>query len=293
LPNDPDVIRAIGAIQRRLGDWEKSTRSYRSAMSRNPKDPVLIRNLALNYIATRDYENAAKTFDRAVALAPQDFEIKSLRAWVDVYWKGDFARFNKLLTESPEGPDTSPVAALARFNVQFFQRKFDDALASLARTPFENMRGDTSAPLPKSFLAAQVYRAKGDAEQARLAFEQALPVAEQALAASPGDAARHSLLGLIYAGLGRNQQAVAAGRRAAEILPESKDAFNGPILIISLSRIFTMVGGHEEAISLLQKSLRTPNGITVHELRLDPIWDPLREDPIFQQMVAEGAGKKR
>ena len=293
LPNDPDVIRAIGAIQRRQGKWERSTKSYRSAVARNPKDPVLLRNLALNYVATRDYASAAKTFDRAIALAPEDFEIKALRAWVDVYAKGDFTRFHKLLAESPEGPNTSPVAALARFNVQFFQRKFDEAIASLAKTPFDNMRGETSAPLPKSFLAAQAYRAKGDAEQARQAYEQALPIAERALAESPGDAARHVLVGLIYAGLGRNQEAVAAGRRAIEMLPESKDAFNGPILIVSLARILTMIGAHEEAVSLLDRSLDTNGGVTVNELRLDPTWDPLRADPVFQKLLTDESEQKR
>jgi TolB-like protein/Flp pilus assembly protein TadD len=293
LPNDPEVIRAIGAIQRRLGRWERSTTSYRSAVSRNPKDAVLIRNLGLNYVATRDYEAAAKTFDRAVALAPQDFEIKALRAWVDVYSKGDFTRFHRLLAESPEGPNTSPVAALARFNVQLFERKFDEALASLARTPFDNMRGETSAPLPKSFLAGQVHRAKGDAEQARAAFEQALPIAERALADSPEDASRHSLIGLIYAGLGREKEAIAAGRRAIEIMPETKDALSGPILIVSLARILTMVGAHEEAISLLDRSLKTPAGITVSELRFDPTWDALRGDPYFQKLLEKDSGQKR
>lgn len=287
LPNDANVIRAIGATERRQGNWESSTRNYKRAVSRNPQDAVLIRNLALNYLAVRDFARAAKTFDRAVALVPQDFEMQSLRAWVDVYWKGDFARFHALLAQSPTGPDTSPVAALARFNVQFFERKFDDALAALAKTPFENMRGETSTPLPKSFLAAQVHRAKGEAEQARLAYEQALPVAERALAASPGDASRHALVGLILAGLGRNEEALAAGRRAVEILPETKDAFNGPIMVISLSRILTITGAHDEAVATLQRSLATPGGITVNELRLDPTWDPLRTYPAFQKLVAQ------
>ena len=285
MPGDAEIIRAIGAIQRRQGKWERSTKNYRSAVSRNPKDAVLIRNLALNYIATRDYENAAKTLDRASALAPGDFEIKALRAWVDVYWQADFARFHKLLAESPDEPNTSPVAALARFNVQFFERKFDDAVASLRSTPFENMRGETSTPLPKSFLIAQAYRAKGDREQARAAYEQALPVAERALTESPGDAARHALVGLIYAGLGRNDEAVAAGRRATEMLPETKDTLNGPILTISLARILTMTGAHEEAIALLDRSLSTPAGITVNELRLEPTWDPLRANPAFQRLL--------
>ena len=80
----------------------------------------------------------------------------------------DFTRFDQLLAASPGEADANPVAALARFNVQLFQRKFEEALAALAKTPFENMRGATSAPLPKSFLAAQIYRAMGRTEEARV-----------------------------------------------------------------------------------------------------------------------------
>ncbi len=77
LPNDADIPRAIGAIERRQGKWQESTKSYRKAVSLNPRDAVLLRNLALNYVATRDYPMAAKTFDRAVALSPLDFEMNS------------------------------------------------------------------------------------------------------------------------------------------------------------------------------------------------------------------------
>ena len=291
LPNDANVIRAIGAIERRQGKWDESTRNYRKAVSLNPRDAVLIRNLGLNYLAIRDYPTAAKVYDRAVSLAPNDFEIRALRAWVDVYWKADFKRFDDLLATANGEADTNPVAALARFNVQTFQRKFDEALACLERLPFENMRGVTSAPLPKTFLAAQVYRMKGDAEKARAAYEKVLPVAERALADSPSDAARHVVVGLVNAGLGRKEQALAAGNRAVEILPETKDAFNGPILKISLARIHTIVGQPEEAISLLENSLKTPGGVTVSELRFDPTWDALRENPRFQKLLSETGGK--
>jgi TolB-like protein/Flp pilus assembly protein TadD len=287
LPNDAEIPRAVGAIERRQGKWEQSTASYRKAVSLNPRDAVLIRNLALNYVATRDYPTAAKTFDRAVKLAPQDFEMKSLRAWVDVYWKGDFTRFEQLLAESPGDASASPVAALARFNVQFFQRKFDEALAALAKTPLENMRGATSAPLPKSFLAGQIYRAMGNTEAARAAYEQALVVAERAVQESPDEPARHMVLALIYAGLGRKEDALREGNRAVEILPETKDALNGPILKISLARIHTFVGNHDEAISLLERSLSTIGGATVSELKFDPTWDALRAHPRFAALIAK------
>ena len=292
LPNDANVIRAIGAIERRQGKWEQSTKNYRKAVSLNPRDAVLIRNLGLNYVAMRDYPTAAKVFDRAVTLAPNDFEIRALRAWVDFNWKGDFKRLEELLAAAPAEADRNPVAALARFNVQTFQRRFDDAVASLERLPFENMRGVTSAPLPKIFLAAQAYRAKGDTEKARAAYEQALPIAEKALADSPLDAPRHLVVGLINAGLGRKEEALRAGERAVELLPETKDAFNGPIMKISLARIRTIVGDHDEAISLLEQSLKTPNGATVNELRFDPTWDALRSNPRFQKLTAEGSGSR-
>ncbi|HEX8678688.1 MAG TPA: tetratricopeptide repeat protein [Chthoniobacterales bacterium] len=291
LPNDANVIRAIGAIERRQGKWEQSTKNYRKAVSLNPRDAVLIRNLGLNHLATRDYPTAAKVFDRAAGLAPNDFEIRALRAWVDVHQKADFKRFEDLLASAQNEADTNPVAALARFNVQTFQRKFDEALASLERLPFENMRGVTSAPLPKTFLAAQVYRMKGDLERARAAYEQVLPIAERAVADSPSDASRYLVVGLINAGLGREEEALRAGNRAAELLPETKDTFNGPIIKISLARIHAMLGHEEEAVSLLERSLKTPGGITGNELRFDPTWDPLRENPRFQKLVAEGAGK--
>jgi serine/threonine-protein kinase len=90
---------------------------------------------------------------------------------------------------------------------------------------------------------------------------------------------------LIYAGLGRKQDALREGNRAVEILPETKDALNGPILKISLARIHTFVGNHDEAIALLERSLATPGGATVNELRFDPTWDALRQNPGFQKLV--------
>lgn len=285
LPNDADIPRAIGAIERRQGKWAQSTENYLKAVALNPRDAVLLRNLALNYVATRDYAKAAEIFDRAVALAPRDFEMRSLRAWVDVHWKGDFTRFNELLATASTETDLSPVAALARFNVQLFQRRYDEALASLEKTPFENLRGATSAPLPKTFLAGQVYRAMGKSEEARAAYMQALAAAERAVAESPEEPARRMVLALIYAGLGRKEDALREGNRAVELLPETTDALNGAILKISLARIHTIVGNHEEAIALLERSLGTIGGATVNELRFDPTWDALRSNPRFRALI--------
>lgn len=163
---------------------------------------------------------------------------------------------------------------------------------ALAKSPFQNVRGETSAPLPKSFLAAQIYRAMREVEKARSAYEEALPVAERAASESPGDPVRHVLLGQIYAGLGRKDEALQAGGRAVEILPESKDALDGPIIAIALSRIYNLVGDHEEAITRLEKSLATSGGATVNELRFDPTWDVLRENSRFRKLTAQDSAPR-
>jgi tetratricopeptide (TPR) repeat protein len=93
------------------------------------------------------------------------------------------------------------------------------------------------------------------------------------------------LIGLIYAGLGRNEEAIREGDRALELLPESKDAMDGPILVISMARIYAITGDREKAIDLLEHSLQTPAGTNVHELRMDPTWDPLRDHSRFQKLI--------
>jgi hypothetical protein len=81
--------------------------------------------------------------------------------------------------------------------------------------------------------------------------------------------------------------AIAEGKRAVELTPESADAVDGPVLTASLAQIYAWTGESDQALQLLERSLITPNGITVPLLRLDPIWDPLRSDPRFQKLCEE------
>ena len=190
-----------------------------------------------------------------------------------------------LLASLPPDFESFGTVALARFNVCFFERKFDEALNVLWRSPLENLHGQTSTPLPKSFLAAQVYRLIPDAEKAHAEYEHALSIAQRALDESPHDSARHALIGLIYAGLGQKEDAIREGNRALELLPESKDAMDAPVLVVAMARIYAITGELEKAIDLLQHSAQTPAGLTVHEIRLDPTWDVLREHPRFKALI--------
>jgi TolB-like protein/Tfp pilus assembly protein PilF len=286
LPNDATVYRAIAAIQRRQGKWEESTESYKKAASVDPKDSILLENLGWNYLSTRNYPAAAQTFDRAVAVAPDTFTVRELRARVEFYAKGDLRPLEQLLASLPENVDPNGTITLARFNLLMRQRKFAEAIAMLKRSPAERSRGETSAPISKDFLLATVYRQMNDEPNARAHYEQALAQAEAAVRENPGDAPRHVLLGLICAGLGRCEEALQLGDRAIELLPDRRDAFDGPLLAVSRARIHCMCGDHETALAALERSLQTPAGITLAELRTDPVWDALRGEPRFQKLIA-------
>jgi TolB-like protein/Flp pilus assembly protein TadD len=292
LPNDPGVFRAMAAIQRRQGKWQESSASYAKAVSLDPRDPILLENMGMNYLAARDYMTAARIFDRAIKAAPQTFTIRELRARVEFYSKGDLRPFQALLDGWPETIDPNGTITLSRYNLKMYERKFEELLGILQRSPAERSRGETSAPISKEFLAATVYAAMKDETRARENFAAARIKAEKAVQESPEDGPRHALLGLIDAGLGRCDEAKAEARRAVDLLPESRDAFDGPILVMSRARIHMMCGDLDTAFALLERSLQTPAGITAQELRLDPIWDPLRADPRFEKMLTQFGGQK-
>jgi TolB-like protein/Flp pilus assembly protein TadD len=291
LPNDAGVFRAMAAIQRRQGKWADSNLSYEKAVSLDPKDPILLENMGMNHLAKRDYAKAAKIFDRALQAAPDTFTIRELRARTEFYSRGDLQPMEQLLGSLPENVDPNGTITLARYNLKMNQRKFDELIAILERSPAEKSRGETSAPISRAFLMATVYAQKKDEAKAKANYEVARIKAESAVAESPDDGPRHALLGLIYAGLARCEEAVTEGKRAVELLPEAKDAFDGPILVISRARITMMCGDFDTALELLDRSLQTPSGVTVQELRLGPVWDALRSDPRFQQMLTKFGSK--
>jgi tetratricopeptide (TPR) repeat protein len=100
------------------------------------------------------------------------------------------------------------------------------------------------------------------------------------------------MLGQILAALGQREAAIAEGKRAVALLPESEDAFGGPMITLALAQIYTWVGEHAEAIRLLDHLLDVPSSVTVSLLNVDPAWDPLRKDPRFQALLDKYAAKR-
>jgi TolB-like protein/Flp pilus assembly protein TadD len=290
FPNSSEVYLAIGAIERRQGKWAQSTEHMEKAGALDPKNAWVWQNLALNYQAVRNYEAAEKTFDRALEMAPESFSVRGLMAKLALEWKGDFSVSEKMLAQAPPGVDPDGVVLSWRISLLTLQRKFSDALQLVQKLPEENLHGEGTAPTPKVFLEGICLFFLGEKEKARADFERARVIIERLVSEVPDDAGRHAQLGFVFAGLGRKEEAIREGQRAIELLPESKDAFDGPQVTVGLAQIYTWTGEKEQALQLLDHSLSTPNGLTVALLKLDPVWDPLRQDPRFIAMLKKHGG---
>ena len=243
-------------------------------------------------MALRKFEAADKTVDRAIAIAPQSSEMAGLKGYLAILWSGDLSKAEKQYSSIPGDSDPTGVMAWLRSGVLIWERKFPEALAVLQKFPGETFATVTTAPMPKSLLEGTIYSLQGDEQRAQTKFEHARELSEQLLRDAPEDAARHAQHGLILAGLGRKQDAIAAGKRAVELLPESQDAMDGPKCTASLAQIYALTGETDEAFRLIDHLLSVPNGLTIPVLKLDPIWDPLRSDPRFRALIDKYAANR-
>ena len=285
LPNESQAYLAIGSIQRRQGKWAESTANLEKSAALDPKNISVLINLCFSYVAQRNFETADKLLDRAIAASPQSFQARALKGFMAVLWKGDLSAAEKVFSSTPPETDPAGLMTWARAWILTLERKFPDALQALERFRGETMFTTTTAPSPKAFLEGMIHLLQGDKTKAQAELEHARLVSEKLLREAPGDSARHAQHGLILAALGQKQEAIAEGKRAVELLPESQDALDGPQATATLAQIYAWTGEFDEAFRLLDHLFAVPNNLTVPMLKLDPAWDPLRKDSRFQALI--------
>ena len=126
---------------------------------------------------------------------------------------------------------------------------------------------------------------------ARPAFLKAKEILDLQLKQIPDSPDMHIQLAKVLAYLGEKDAALAEARRATDLLPESKDAFGGPEITAGVAEVYCIVGENSRAIELLDGLLGRPSAVTVQGLKVNPVWDPLRNDPQFQALLNKHSAK--
>ncbi len=285
LPNESQAYLAIGSIQRRQGKWTESTANLEKAAALDPKNINVLTNLCFSYVALRNFETADKIIDRGIAASPDSFQPRALKGFIKILSKGDLGAAKEIFSSIAADADPNGLIAWGHAWMLTLERKYPEALQTLERYRGETMYTTTTAASPKAYLKGMIYLLQGDETKAQAELEHARVISEQLLREAPDDSARHGQHGIILAALGQKQEAIAEGKRAVELLPESQDALDGPQATTALAEIYARTGESDEAFRLLDHLLAVPSNITVPMLKLDPAWDPLRQDPRFQALI--------
>jgi TolB-like protein/class 3 adenylate cyclase len=290
-PNSAEAHGDIAFIQRRRGQWEAALANLRRAAELDPENHVLVVDMADTFLAMRRYDDAAAAFLRASAMVPEDVGLRLATTKVAGLRDGDLAPLRRVLATIPEGVDPGEVVSFLRILSAQVEGRYTDVVALTEAFPSETFPlAVSNFGIPKEHVIGEALSAMGDTAAARAKFEIARGRLQAYIDQEPESMnLAHALasLALVQAHLGQRDQALRNAERALELLPISRDAYDGPEIaqIVAASRM--RLGDHDRALAELAPLLKIPGGAHAAVLRRDLRWQPLWDDPRFQKLVAD------
>jgi TolB-like protein/Flp pilus assembly protein TadD len=281
------------AIYRRRGEWKRSLAEHDRAAELDPRDSGIPAEIGDTYIILRRWGDAEHALTRALALDPHKAAAVQDLALTYINSTGDIRRARRAFEGVPAESKITVVADWGviavmvhhRVYLDVFEKHFADALkawdVASSNTPEARLR-QLEARVGIQVLAGQAAVAKPECEQTRALLEARL-------AERPEDRTSLTALAWAYVCLGRNADALRVARQAADLLPIEKDALAGPYFLAGLAEIEARTGRAEEAVKILRRLITAPAGevISIARLKIDPVWDPIRNDPDFQKLISQ------
>jgi len=292
LPSNSEVPMALGRVTRREGHWDESIAYFEQALILDPRNVGLLIDAASTYTMLRQFPAALKLYDRVLDISPNDPDVMASKAGI-YQAQGNLQEAAKLLSGINEQTPSESAFAIKITQLRL-ERNYGEAVrlsqARLAQflfaSEFDKSNNQVGLALAQR-LAGDTAGAKASAEDARNTLEQ--------LSRDQPDDTLALSLSQAYAAMGQKDLALKTAAHPIMLLPRAKDSKVGPMFEENLALIQTMVGENSGAISTLTRLLQTPYGSVIYGqapvtptlLRLDPLWDPIRNDPRFQQLVTQ------
>ncbi|MDQ6764928.1 MAG: tetratricopeptide repeat protein [Verrucomicrobiota bacterium] len=285
LPNSAQTYSLAGWIARRQGRWDDASKNLEKAAELDPRNPKVLSDLSVLYDLLHDYDAKEALYDRAIAANPSTRDyFQLLRAETELE-KGNLDGAGLLLETLPGGYDPDGAATSARMHLAFYQRQPAVARKALSDAKLDELIGGPGYPLPRSFYEGLIARASGDQAQARSSFTVARSAVETKFGDWRDNALAVAALGIIQAGAGEKEKAIALGQRAVELQPIANDAVDGPTVLTALAMIYAWSAEPNLAIEQLTTLSKIPGGPDYGQLRYDPAWDALRGEKHFDELV--------
>jgi TolB-like protein/Tfp pilus assembly protein PilF len=294
-PNSALARKYRAGVYRRRGEWEHSLADFQRAQELDPRDSQIPTTIGMTYVALRQWKDAERSALRALGIDPHDLTaaVTLLRARLNATGDVDSAR--RTLDRFPEaiksliqtrygtGGDVAGITGVWPY-LDVIEGRFTEAFQEFEK----GVVNDELTHLTQLAGRAALHVLAGQPEAAKSAGKEALPLLEATLREHPDDNIAMTELSWVYLALGRNADALRLSRQAADSLPIEKDVVSGPFFQNGLAQIEARTGAPEEAIKRLQRLLSIPAGleVSIARLKVDPVWNPIRNRPDFQQLLS-------
>jgi serine/threonine protein kinase/Flp pilus assembly protein TadD len=296
LPNSTDVMELPAFIDRRQGRFDKAIQGFTAAVQLDPRDANPIVDLAYTLYVVRKFGAAAEAYNKLIAVVPDEPAYKiEKELYVTFMQTGDEDGLRKAINRAPSSaaPDRGAISqnlSLALYDRDWLRAK--QLVEQLQNAGGEDNADFSYAAVPVPAGCYSILLARLQDEELKPEFEQSRDLLSRKSQAAPSNALLLSALAVVDALLKRNQEAIAEGQRAVETLPVSKDAMDGPCILTNLAVVCAWTGQIDQAFNQLAISAKTPHGIYYGQLKKSPLWDPLRKDPRFDELLAQLAPGK-
>ena len=292
LPNSTPFFILSGYINRRRNHWPEAERDFATAVALDPRNPNAYNLLADTYVLQRRFPEAVRVYEGVLAAGEQTPIVRYRLTSNRFFWTGDSTLLRAVLAEAPD-MDVGGRQTPARVMLALADGNYAEAERVLAASPRQDFQDiDFSFYYPKAWFEAIIAREKGYSAGAVAAFGTTRAILAQRLIVKPEHARTIAVLAQVDAGLGEKELALQEAQHAIDLMPISRDIYDGALVLEGLAQVYTWNDEHDHAIELLHKLVAMPGYINYARLKFHPLWRPLRGDPRFEKIVASLAPKK-
>ncbi len=285
--NDANLLSNVADVYEQLGSWDLAVENLMKSENLDPRTTAHYVDLGGAYVYIKKYKEAIDQFHQALALEPDNGQVAFNLAWTYLLYSGNLDAAKDVINSLPPNPRFGYYVSMARLEVETYDRDF-----KLAMETADNMPAYLFGPGGKELVMGYIYQWSGKQKESKEILEKGVQILLKQIPEGGSHPVVSSRLlcrlGHIYALLNERRKAIEYGEKANRVLSQRKDNVKGETNLEVLAESYAALGDAKNAVSLIQKLLKLPgNNLSIYTVRLDPIFDPIRNDPVFQNMVAD------